>query len=285
MWFPFALASAFFAGIVSILAKLGIRTTDSTLATALRTLVVLAFAWLLVFITGTAEQVFAFTPRTWTFLILSGLATGASWLCYFRALQLGNVNHVVPIDKSSVILTVLIAFIFLGEPISLWKALGLALLGIGTYLMIERKPEETKNISHSWLVFALMSAVFAALTSILGKVGMEGIDSNLGTAIRTVVVLVMSWIMVGVTGKGKGLQTINDRELGFIALSGLATGASWLCFFHALQIGPASLVVPLDKLSILVSIAFATLVLHEPLGRKNLAGLALLTAGTLLMLL
>lgn len=291
MWVLFAFGSALFAGITAILAKLGIKHTDSTVATAIRTIVVLAFSWLMVAIVGSAGTIGKITPHTWLFLILSGLATGASWLCYFHALQIGEVNKVVPVDKASTVLTIILAFIFLGEPITPVKGIAVVAIGIGTYLMIQRRPESEgaagpveKDHGSSWLLFAAGSAVFAALTAILGKVGIEGVESNLGTAIRTCVVLVMSWVMVFATGKQDQVRTVERNELGFICLSGLATGASWLCYYKALQDGLASVVVPIDKLSILVTIAFSYVVFHERLSRKAAVGLALIVGGTLAML-
>lgn len=286
MWVAFAFGSAIFAGLTSILAKCGIKKTDSNVATAIRTIVVLIFSWIMVFVVGAQGQITSVETKTWIFLIMSGLATGASWLCYFRALQLGDVNKVVPIDKSSTILTMLLAFIFLREEISLLKFICVVLIGAGTFLMITRKEQEApvKQKGHSWFLYALLSAVFASLTSILGKAGMENINSNLGTAIRTVVVLLMAWVVVFVTGKQNTLHQIEKKELGFICLSGIATGASWLCYYKALQDGLASVVVPIDKLSILVTILFSYLVFHEKLGRKARIGLILIVAGTFLML-
>lgn len=285
MWIAFAFGSAFFAGVTAILAKCGIRQTDSTVATAIRTIVVLAFSWLMVFVAGTPEQIVSLNGLTWLFLILSGLATGASWLCYFKALQLGDVNKVVPIDKSSVVLTMLLAFLLLGEGISLLGAVGLVCIAVGTFLMIEKK-ESVSQASQggAWLLYAMGSALFASLTSILGKLGISGVESNLGTAIRTGVVLVMAWAMVLVAGKGRQVRGIPKRELLFICLSGIATGGSWLCYYKALQDGPASVVVPIDKLSILVTVAFSFFVFHEKLSKRSGTGLALIVAGTLAML-
>lgn len=287
MWVAFACGSAFFAGITAILAKCGIRETDSTVATAIRTIVVLAFAWVMVAAVGSAGQIASIAPMTWAFLGLSGLATGASWLCYFKALQLGDVNKVVPIDKSSTVLTMLLAFLLLGELLSWASVVAMVLILAGTLMMIERKPVAPSTgapaAGGSWLVFAVLSAVFASLTAILGKVGIEGVESNLGTAVRTIVVLVMSWAMVGVTGKAGEVRSVPRRELLFICLSGLATGASWLCYYKALQDGLASVVVPIDKLSILVTIGFSRLVFGEKLTARSGAGLALIVAGTLLM--
>ncbi|MGN1306091.1 MAG: EamA family transporter [Faecousia sp.] len=286
MWILFAFGSAIFAGITSVLAKCGIRKTDSTVATAIRTVVVLIFSWIMVFVVGSQKQIAAIEWKTLLFLILSGLATGASWLCYFKALQLGNINKVVPIDKSSTVLTVLLATIFLHEKMTLPKAVGVLLLGVGTFLMIEKKdavPKESKK--GNWLIYAIGSAVFASLTAILGKVGISGVESNLGTAIRTGVVLVMAWIMVLVTGKQRTIKTISKKELGFICLSGLATGASWLCYYKALQDGLAGVVVPIDKLSILVTVAFSYFVFHERLSKKSALGLVAIVSGTLIMLL
>ena len=285
MWMLFAFGSALFAGHTAILAKCGVRRTDSTVATAIRTVIVLAFSWGMVFLTGAQSGLGAVESRTLLFLILSGLATGASWLCYFKALQLGDVNKVTPVDKSSTVLTILLAFVLLREPISVYKALGVLCVGAGTILMIERKKGESEAASSGlWLPYALGSAVFASLTSILGKLGVAGVDSNLATAIRTGVVLVMAWGMVFVTGKGGALRGVPRGELGFICLSGLATGASWLCYYRALQDGPASVVVPIDKLSVLVTVAFSAVFFHERLSRRGMLGLALLTGGTLIML-
>ena len=284
MWFVYALGSAVFAALTSILAKIGIEGVNSTLATAIRTAVVLLMSWGMVFLTGTQTGIADISRRSWLFLVLSGLATGGSWLCYFKALQLGDVNKVVPIDKSSTVLTILLAAIFLQEGVSLPKGIGVVLIAVGTFLMIEKKQSSGETKSAAWLWFALGSAVFASLTAILGKVGISGVESNLGTAIRTGVVLVMSWIMVFVTGKQGELKCVPRNELGFICLSGLATGGSWLCYYKALQDGPASVVVPIDKLSILVTIAFSYVVFHEKLTKKSALGLALIVGGTLLML-
>ena len=284
MWMLFAFGSALFAGLTAILAKCGVRRTDSTVATAIRTVVVLAFSWVMVFLTGAQSGLEAVGGRTLLFLVLSGLATGASWLCYFRALQLGDVNKVTPVDKSSTVLTVLLAFVLLREPISIFKAVGLVCVGVGTCLMIEKKGGGGAASSGLWLPYALGSAVFASLTAILGKLGVVGVDSNLATAIRTGVVLLMAWGMVLAAGKTAALRAVPRGELGFICLSGVATGASWLCYYRALQDGPASVVVPIDKLSVLVTVAFSAAVFHERLSRRAALGLALLTGGTLVML-
>ena len=286
MWLFFALGSAFFAGITAVLAKIGIENVNSTLATALRTVVVLAFSWLMVFVVGSQGSIAQISGTTLLFLILSGLSTGASWLCYFKALQLGDVNKVAPIDKSSTVLTILLAFIFLGEPVSIPQALGVVGIGVGTLLMIAKKEvEDGKPHSKAWLVYAFLSAVFASLTSIFGKIGVENVESNLGTAIRTIVVLVMAWVMVFVTGEQKGIRSIGKKSWVFLFLSGITTGLSWLCYYRALQDGPASVVAPIDKLSILVTVAFSYLVFHERLTRRSGLGLALIVAGTLAMLI
>lgn len=285
MWVLFAFGSAGFAGVTAILAKVGLRRVDSDLATALRTGVVLIFAWIMAFLTAGIPDLTAIGWKTYLFLMLSGLSTGASWICYFKALQLGDVNKVAPIDKSSILLTMLLAFFLLGEGIS-WGKLGcMVLIGVGTYLMIERK--ETSPASkegHGWMFYAILSAVFAALTTILGKVGIESIDSNLGTAIRTVFVLILAWIIVFARGKQRGISTIDGKSWWFLILSGVATGLSWLCYYRALQTGNASLVAPIDKLSILFTVAFSGIFLKERLSAKSGLGLALLTAGTLLLL-
>ena len=287
MWFVFALLSAVFAALTSILAKVGIEGVNSNLATAIRTMVVLAMAWGMVFVTNTQGGLADISRKSWLFLILSGLATGASWLCYFHALQKGDINKVVPIDKSSTVLSILLALIFLHEGISGAKIVSIVLIGNGTMMMIMKKDIETDSGKKSggWLICAVLSAIFASLTSILGKIGIEGIDSNLGTAIRTTVVLLMAWLMVFVTGKQKEIKVIEKEELDFICLSGLATGASWLCYYRALQEGPASVVVPIDKLSMLVTIAFSWLVFHERLTKKAAVGVLLITVGTVLLVI
>ncbi len=285
MWIVFAFGSALFAGLTSILAKCGIKKTDSTVATAIRTIVVLLFSWLMVFIVGSEGEIGSITPHTLIFLVLSGLATGASWLCYFKALQLGDINKVVPIDKSSTVLTILLAAILLGEGITLYSGIGIVLIAVGTFLMIEKKDVKSDIPKNKrWIIYALGSAVFASLTAILGKIGISDVESNLGTAIRTGVVLVMSWIMVFVTGKQNKIKVISKKELGFICLSGLATGGSWLCYYKALHDGPASVVVPIDKLSIFVTILFSYIVFREKLSKKTAFGLFLTVGGTLLML-
>ena len=284
MWIIYAFASAFFAGVTSILAKCGIRKTDSNVATAIRTIVVLLFSWVMVFLVGSQATLSKLTGESLLYLVLSGLATGASWLCYFKALQLGDVNKVVPVDKSSTVLTILLAFFLLHEEITWQKAVGVAAIAAGTYLMIQKKEGSVRKSGKGWFLYAALSAVFASLTAILGKLGIAEVESNLGTAIRTGVVLIMAWVVVFVTGNGPAVKKVPKNELSFICLSGLATGASWLCYYKALQDGLASVVVPIDKLSILVTIAFSYFALHERLSQKALLGLVLIVAGTLAML-
>ena len=292
MWLMFAFGSALFAGLTGILAKCGIKNTDSNVATALRTIVVLIFSWIMVFLVGSQNTIGDITLRTLVFLILSGLATGASWLCYFHALQIGDINKVTPVDKSSTVLTMLLAFIFLHEELNVIKVISMVLIAVGTLLMIQKKEntgaqEEKgkKSGEHAWLLYALGSAVFASLTSILGKVGIQGVESNLGTAIRTIVVLIMAWVVVFVSKKQDTIRSIDGKSWLFLILSGFATGGSWLCYYRALQSGPASVVFPIDKLSLLVTIGFSYLVFHEKLSKKAGIGLVLLVVGTLLLLL
>ena len=285
MWLLFAFGSALFAGLTAILAKCGIRNTDSNVATALRTDVVLIFSWIMVFVVGAQSGIRDISEKVLIFLILSGLSTGISWLCYFKALQIGDINKVTPIDKSSTVITMLLAFIFLGEEITWLKFVSMILIGIGTYLMIQKKETQEKKEDKKWLLYAVGSAVFASLTSILGKIGIQDVNSNLGTAIRTAVVLVMAWIVVFVTGKQDTVKNIDRKSWLFLILSGFATGSSWLCYYRALQTGPASVVVPIDKLSILVTIAFSYIVFHEKLSLKSGAGLLLIVVGTLALLI
>lgn len=283
-WIIAAVFSAVFAGLTSILAKCGIKKTDSDLATALRTIVVLAFSWIMVFVVGSQTTIADIGPKALIFLILSGLATGASWICYFKALSMGDINKVVPIDKSSTILTVLLAIICFGETSNLVvKLIATAILALGIFLMVEKKKSTSQAQGRSWMIYAILAAVFAALTSILAKVGISGVESNLGTAIRTAVVLVLSWGIVFARKKHTGLRTIDKKELLFICLSGIATGASWLCYYYAIGHGDVSVVVPIDKLSILITVAFSYIVFKEKLSKKAFLGLALMVAGTLLM--
>ena len=284
MWVLFAFLSAIFAGMTSILAKCGIKKTDSNVATFIRTLVVLPLSLLMALIVNPNFSLGAVSSKTLVFLVLSGLSTGASWLCYFRALSKGDINKVVPIDKSSTVLTIILAVIFLGESVTVYKTLGVVFIAIGTLLMIEKKDTEKKSEGEGWLIYALLSAFFASLTTILGKIGIEGVESNLGTAIRTAVVIVMSFIMVAFTGKTGEIRKIDKKELGFILLSGLSTGASWLCYYKALQDGEAGIVVPIDKLSILVTIAFSYIVFKERLSKKAMLGLVMIVFGTLVLL-
>lgn len=286
VWLLLAALSAFFAGVTGILAKCGIRKTDSTAATAVRTIVVLVMSIIIVLITGGFSKITEVTPKTWLFLVLSGLATGASWLCYFKSLSIGDINKVTAVDKSSTALTVVFAFIILKESVTWIKCVSVVLIAVGALLMIDKKKNtNTDKKGQSWLIFAVLSAVFAALTSILGKIGIEGVDSNLGTAIRTFVVLIMAWLVVGVTGKTHCVKEAPKNELIFICLSGLATGASWLCYYRALQTGPASVVAPIDKMSMLVTIAFSRIVFKEKLTPKTAVGLLLSVAGTLGMII
>ena len=284
IWISAAILSAVFAGLTSILAKCGIKKTDSDLATAIRTIVVLIFSWIMVLVVGSQHTIAEIEPKAFIFLILSGLATGASWICYFKALSVGDINKVVPIDKSSTVLTVLLAIICFGETSNLvMKLIATAILAVGIFLMVEKKKREEKQESKTWMFYAVLAAVFAALTSILAKMGISGVESNLGTAIRTGVVLIMAWVIVFARGKQAQLKNIDKKELLFIGLSGIATGASWLCYYYAIQNGEVSVVVPIDKLSIIVTVIFSYFVFKEKLSKKAFAGLCLMVAGILLM--
>ena len=284
IWISAAILSAVFSGLTSILAKCGIKKTDSDLATAIRTIVVLIFSWIMVLVVGSQHTITEIEPKAFIFLILSGLATGASWICYFKALSVGDINKVVSIDKSSTVLTVLLAIICFGETSNLvMKLIATAILAVGIFLMVEKKKREEKQESKTWMLYAVLAAVFAALTSILAKMGISGVESNLGTAIRTGVVLIMAWVIVFARGKQAQLKSIDKKELLFIGLSGIATGASWLCYYYAIQNGEVSVVVPIDKLSIIVTVIFSYFVFKEKLSKKAFAGLCLMVAGTLLM--
>lgn len=282
MWLIMAVLSAVFAGVTAILAKCGIRHTDSDVATALRTVVVLLFAWVMVWIVGSADTIGQISTTSVVFLILSGLATGGSWLCYFKALSMADVNKVAPVDKSSTILSVLLAIVLFSETSHLGaKLAGTALLAVGIYLMIEKKPgQKPGEQDRRWIVYGVLSAVFAALTSILAKVGITGVESNLGTAIRTAVVLVVSWGIVAARGKLRQIPKVRGRELAWILLSGVTTGASWLCYYYAIGNGVVSVVVPIDKMSILVTVLLSRVILKERISGKAGLGLALMLAGT-----
>lgn len=286
MWIAYAFSSAFFAGITAVLSKIGIKNINSNLATAIRTTVVLFFSWIIVFVCGAQNEILQIQQKTLVFLVLSGAATGASWLCYFKALQLGSVSKVMPIDKSSTILSMILAFIFLKEEVTLLKIFCITLIAVGTYMMIEPGKNKSKieKDGSSWFIWAVMSAVFASLTSILGKVGISDVDSDLGTAIRTVVVLIMAWLAVFVTNSRYDIKRIDGKSFFFLVISGFATGLSWLSYYKALKEGPASIVVPIDKLSILLTMLFSCVVLKEEVTNKSLTGLLLLAGGTLLLI-
>lgn len=286
MWVVLAFLSAIFAGVTAILAKCGIKNVNSNVATALRTVVVLLFSWLMVFIVGSQGTIGDISSKTLLFLVLSGFSTGASWLCYFRALQLGDVNKVTPVDKSSTVMTMLLAFAFLGESLTWLKGAAIVLIGAGTYLMIEKKKTEEKQTNSKWILYAFLSAIFASLTSIFGKIGIEGVESNLGTAIRTVIVLLMAWIVVFLQKKQGEVRGIDKKSWVFLILSGFTTGASWLCYYGALhdKAAQASVVVPIDKLSIVITVAFSYIFLKEKLSKKAFGGLILIVFGTLLLL-
>ena len=284
MWLVFAFASAIFAGFTTILAKIGVKNIDSNVATAIRTVIIVIFAFFMTFITKGYES--ELISKSLTFLILSGISTGLSWLCYFKALQIGDVNKVTPIDKSSTVLTMILAFLFLREALTVIKIVGMLMIGAGTYLMIEKKENTSYENTgkKSWLFYAILSAVFAALTSILGKVGITGIESNYGTAIRSVIVLVMAWIVVFTAKKQIEVKNIDKKTFIFLVLSGITTGLSWLTMYRALQDGQASVVVAIDKLSILFTVAFSYVVFKEKLNIKLFAGLIGITVGTLILL-
>ena len=282
MWLAAAVCSAVFAALTSILAKCGIKKTDSDVATAIRCAVVLCFSWIMVAIVGSAGTIPSISCRSFLFLMLSGLSTGASWICYFKALSMGDVNKVVPIDKSSTVLTVLMAIICFGETEHLWvKLVCTAALGVGVLLMVEKKTSVNEAKDVRYIPYAIGSAVFAALTSILAKVGISGVESNLGTAIRTVFVLLMAWVIVFARKKAPLCRSIDKKELLFVLLSGVATGASWLSYYYAIQNGPVSVVVPIDKMSLLVTVLFSYIVFHEKLSKEAFVGLILMTGATL----
>lgn len=284
MWLILAFGSALFAGVTAILSKIGMKNIDSNLGTALRTVVVLVFTWIMVWIVGGYTSFQTMTIKNYIFIALSGLATGLSWLCYFKALQLGDVNKVVPIDKSSTVITMILAFLILQETFTWMSILSMICILTGTMLMIVKKQNTNENISKWWWVYALLSAVFASITSILAKMGMDHVDSNLATALRTIIVLIMAWVVVFVTKKQSQLKTIQTKDVLFIILSGVATGLSWLCYYKAIQDGNVSIVVPIDKLSIVVTIAFSTIFLKEKLDLKGMIGLLLIIVGTLLLI-
>ncbi len=286
MWLVFAFGSAFFAGLTAILAKIGIKNTNSNLATAIRTIIILMFSWLMVLVVGSQNALTDISSKTLIFLILSGFATGASWLCYFKALQLGDVNTVTPIDKSSTVMSMLLAILILGEALTFLKVVSMLAIGTGTWLMITKKSADHQHTAGSrWFIYATLSAIFASLTAILAKIGIQDVESNLGTAIRTIVVLMMAWVVVFVSRSHKDMRKINKRSMLFICLSGITTGMSWLCYYKALQEGEACIVVPIDKLSIVVTIAFSWLFLRERLTKKSFMGLLFIVAGTLLLLI
>jgi len=286
MWIFYAFFAAIFAGITSIFGKIGIKKTDSHVAIAIRTVIILIFSWSIVFLGGVEAELVDISKKSLIFLILSGCTTGGAWICYFKALQLGDINKVVPIDKSSTILTMILAFILLSESITVYMFVGMILIGIGTFLMLQREDGAKKAVKGSkWFLYAVLSAVFSSLTAILGKIGVENVNANLATAIRTVVILVLAWGIVFGLKKQKEVKTIDKVSWLFIILSGFTTGLSWIFYYQALKDGQASIVAPIDKMSILVSIGFAYFVFKERLSKKAFIGLVLLTSGTFILLI
>ena len=281
LWILMAISSSFFAGLTAIFAKLGIKKTDSDVATLLKTVVVLIFSWIMVLIVGSAESISDISNKSFLFLVLSGIATGASWICYFKALSIGNINKVTVVDKSSMILSVLLAIILFGETNNLIIKLALIVLySLGVFLMIEKK-RDNKETKKRWLILALAAALFASLTTIFAKVGVKNVESNLATAIRTSVVLIMSFMIVLIKKKENLLTQVEPKEMMFIFLSGIATGASWLCYYYAIQNGIVSVVVPIDKMSALFTILFSFIVFKERISKKSLIGLILMLISTL----
>ena len=287
MWLLFAVASAATAGLVAVLAKVGLQGVPSSLATAIRTVVVLVLAWLIVFATGMQAELGSLDQRTLIFLIVSGLATGASWLFYFKALQVGRVTPVVAIDRSSLIFTALISIVLFGETQHVWlKLAGLAVIAVGTYVIVwQRREDKATGASRLWLVWAVLAMGFAVATTLLAKEGLHAVDSSLATAIRTIIVLVMAGVLVGVTGERRAFAVLSRRNWLYLVLSGLATGASWLCFFRALQEGPVSIVLPVDKLSLIFAAVFALLLLRERISRHDALGMAVILIGTIALVL
>lgn len=285
-YISFAFLSAFFAALTSVLAKYGMKKVNSNLATALRTIVVLVFSWLMVFLTTDITREFSrLTDRSLLYLILSGLTTGASWLCYFHALKIGNVNVVVPIDKSSIVFTIVLSSVILKEHFGLFSGICTLLIAMGTLLMIEKRSSKSSARKRSAILYAFSGAVFAALTSILGKMGIDGISSNFASAIRTCIVLIMAWVVVFISKDYKKFNSLDTKSSIFIILSGIATGASWLCYYRALSLGPASHVAPIDKLSIVLTVILSYIFFREKLSWKSFTGLFLIVIGTLLLLI
>lgn len=282
MWIINAFLSAIFAGMTSILSKMGLEDISSHYVTALRTSVVLVFTWVMYYVTGSSMQ--GINSYNFMFIVLSGFATGASWLCYYRALSLADVSQVVPIDKLSTFLTMIFAFVIFHEEVTWVKVVCIFMMFIGTYLM-QKRPQKELNHDKRWLIYAFLSAIFASLTAILAKIGIENVDSQTVTALRTIVVVIMAWIVVFVTKSYSPIALLNKKQLKAIFFSALATGLSWLCYFAALKEGPASIVVPIDKLSIVISILFAYFVLNEKQSIKTILGLICIVISTLLLLI
>lgn len=285
-----ALLAALFASFTAILAKIGIEKVDSNLATAVRTVVVVIMAYLMVAITGQTDSIFNISMKSYIFLILSGLTTGMSWLCFFKAIQIGDVSKVVPIDKASVVLTILLSFIILGEPATAFVVSGGIIISIGTFVLIgkEKKNDRKKKKgfnTKSYIFLAVLSAVFAALTNILAKIGIEDVDSNVATFIRTVVIILFAWGIVFFQGTFKELKNISKKSYLFLLLSGAATGLSWLCYFAALALGKVSIVNPIDKFSVVLTMVLSFIILKEKPTKNTIAGAILITIGTALLII
>ena len=281
-----ALLAAVFAAFTSILAKIGIQKVNSNLATAIRTIVVLLMAFIIVVVTDQLDAIFDVTSKALIFFILSGITTGLSWLCFFKALQIGDVSKVVPIDKSSVVITIILSFIILREPVTLFVVIGGVLITIGTFVLIGRaKKKEKVSISQSYILLAILAAIFAALTSILAKIGIENVDPNVATFIRTIVIILFAWGIVIFQGTQKEIKNISRKSMLFLILSGAATGLSWLCYFAAIAIGKVSVVAPIDKFSVVITMLLSFMILKEKPTKNTVLGGIIITIGTVFLIL
>lgn len=281
-----AILAAVFAALTSILAKIGIKNVDSNLATAIRTIVVVIMALIVVLITGQFHAVFDVEGQALIFIVLSGITTGLSWLFFFKALQIGDVSKVVSIDKSSIVMTIILSFIILQEPTTPLVIAGGVIIAIGTFLLIGKNNSGKKEkFSQSYIFLAILGAVFAALTSILAKIGINNeVDSNVATFIRTIVIIIFAWAIVFFQGTVKQMKDITKKSYLFLGLSGMATGFSWLCYFAAIAIGKVSVVAPIDKFSVVITIILSFFILKEKPTRNTMFGAIVITVGTVLLI-
>ena len=281
MYIIYALLASVFSGLTSVFAKTGIKNIDSLLATFLRTIVISLFLFLIVIWKENLNEIFLLDKKTILFLILSGISNTLLWICYFKALDLGTVSKVTPVDKTSIVLTLILSSLFLNEKITTIKIISIVLILSGTFLTIKKESKGSKD--NKWIIYAILTAVFTSTTTVLSKIGIESTNTTLITFLRTIVVLIILTTITLFKKKYKSIKDIEKRSWLFIILSGLSTSLSWLFYFKALALGEASIVFPIEKLSLVVSILISIIFLKEKVNKKQIIGIIIIVIGTSLL--